>query len=144
MWLRRQLDEDWVAGSDFTTDQDDGHDTCLADEGSLFVVRQHCRHQPRLKLVQLQAGVAQAHDFYDGGSAQVQTRVGRQSQQIHPAGGDILAHLPSQHGKTGDTQLIVELSLYEVDLAQIRLGRVAGHPGAVLDPLAGVSVALNP
>jgi hypothetical protein len=87
------------------------------------------------------AGIAQARNFYDGGSAQVQSRPRRQSQQIHPTRGDIFTHLPGKHGKTGDTQLI-GVQPGEVTDA-VRLGRVAGHPGTVVDPLPRVGVTLD-
>jgi len=56
--LRRQLDSDRVASSDFAGGQDNTHDTGLADEVILLVAAQNRRHQVGLVVVQLPARVS--------------------------------------------------------------------------------------
>ena len=53
--------------------------------------------------------------------AQVQPRAGRQAEQIEAARRDVLAHLPGRHGEAGGAQLVVQLGVDQVDLAQVRL-----------------------
>jgi len=65
--LRRQLDSDRVASSDFAGGQDNTHDTGLADEVILLVAAQNRRHQVGLVVVQLPARVPQASHAYDCG-----------------------------------------------------------------------------
>ena len=60
-----------------------------------------------------------------------------------PAGRDVLAHLPRRHGEAGGAQLVVQLGVDQVHLAQVGLGRVARHPRAVLDGHALMRVALD-
>jgi hypothetical protein len=43
--VRRQLGPDRIAGAHSARNQDDAHDSGLADEGSLFVMVQDHRHQ---------------------------------------------------------------------------------------------------
>ena len=51
---------------------------------------------------------------------------------------------PACTRKPRSAELIVQLGVDEMDLAQVRLGRVAANPGAVLHRGAGVGVTLHP
>jgi hypothetical protein len=53
--LRRQLDPERIAGAHFARNQDDAHDSGLAEEVSLFVVVQD-RHQTGPIVIQLVNG----------------------------------------------------------------------------------------
>ena len=50
---------------------------------------------------------------------------------------------PGPHGEAGRSQVVVQLGVDQVDLAQVGLARVTGHPGAVLDRHPGVCVMLD-
>lgn len=141
--FRRHLDGDWVAGFDVATGLDYRHDARLPDERPPLITLQHRSQQSGVELVQLYAGIAQARNCDDGRIADMQARPGGKPQQIHPARGNIFAHLPGAHGKTGSMERIMQFRMDQVDLTQVGLGRVTRHPRAMLDPLAAMRVALN-
>src|SRR5918997_643305 len=68
---------------------------------------------------------------------------GRQAEQVHAAGGDVLAHLPGGDVEARIPQLFVKLRVDEVHLPEVRLRRALPEPGAVLYGLADVGVALD-
>jgi hypothetical protein len=73
----------------------------------------------------------------------VQSRAGRQGEQIDAAGGDVLAHLSRGHGEARATQLVVQFGVKQVHLAQVGLTRVARHTRAMLDGPAEMGVSLH-
>jgi hypothetical protein len=74
---------------------------------------------------------------------QPQPRSHRQPQQVDPARRHVLAHLAGPHLEAAPRELLVQLGVDQVDLAQVGLGGVAADPRAVLDGRAGVGVALH-
>ena len=76
--------------------------------------------QPGLEVVDLLTRIAQPRDG-DHGLADAQPRTNRQCEQIHPAGGDVLAELPGLHRMSRLTQRVEELAVDEVHLPQVRL-----------------------
>ena len=85
--------------------------------------------------IQLSARIAQARHLDHRRVAQAQPGAGRQPQQVDAAGGDVLAHLPGHHREPGGPELLVQLGVDQVHLAQVGLVRVAGDARAVLDRL---------
>jgi hypothetical protein len=78
----RQLDGDRVKRPHLAVANNDAHDAGLADEVAGRVPVQRGGHQALLELVDLDAGIAQAGDFDDGGCAEMQAGTGEQRQQI--------------------------------------------------------------
>ncbi|MFN8536830.1 MAG: hypothetical protein U0232_05070 [Thermomicrobiales bacterium] len=74
------------------------------------------------------AGVAEAGDLDHRRVAQMEFCAGRQAEQIDAARGDVLAHLAGGQVEPARAQLVVQLGVDEVDLAQVRLVGVARHP----------------
>src|SRR3954452_23615180 len=99
--LRRELDPDRIPGPHLAAVEDDPHDAGLADEIPLRVPPQDRRHQAGLKVVQLDARIAQAGHLDHRRLAQVQPRTGRQPEQIEAAGGDVLPHRPGRDVEAG-------------------------------------------
>jgi hypothetical protein len=64
-------------------------------------------------------------------------------EEIEAAGRDVLAHLSGGDAETGGAELVVQFGVKQVDLTQVGLLRIAGHPRAVLDRRAGVRIALD-
>src|ERR1017187_4378966 len=143
MWLWREPRLDRVAGAQIPADQDDGHDARLADDDSSSVPAQHGLQQARLEVVYLIAGVAQAGDLDHGLRTQAQPSAGRQREQGDAAGGDVLAHVARRYGEPGGTQLVVQLSVDQMDLAQVGLAGVARYPRSVLHCAALMRVAFH-
>jgi hypothetical protein len=75
--------------------------------------------------------------------ADQQAGAGGEGEEVEAACRDVLAHVAGLHIEAGRVELIVQLSVDQVDLAQVGLGRVAGGAGAVLHGLAGVRVAFD-
>ena len=104
---------------------DDAHDAGLADQVALGVAVEHGGHQPRLDAVELVARVAQAGDLDDRLVAEAQARPGRQPSRSTPRVVTFSPIWPARHVEAAGPQLVVQLGVDEVDLAQVGLRRVA-------------------
>src|SRR5215472_18325465 len=116
--VRRQLDTDGIAGADLAAGDDDAHNAGLAHQIAALVASQCRRHQSILNVVELAARVAQTGYLDDRRRAEMQLRAGRQPQQIDAARRDVLAHLPGRDGEAALPQLVVQLGMDQMDLAQ--------------------------
>src|SRR5215472_19190044 len=139
----RQFDADPVALAHLAALYDDPHDAGFADEVAPFFAAERRGHQPRLYPVQLAARVAQPGHLDDRRAAEMEPGAGRQSEQINAAHRDILAHLPGRDAEAGFAQFVMQFGMNEVDLAQIRLARIAFDARAVLHARAGMRVAFD-
>src|SRR5262249_41055977 len=101
------------------------------------------RHQTGCQFVELAAGVAQPGHLDDGVGAKMQFRTGRQPQQVDAARRYVLPHQPGPDVKPGVAQLVEQLGVDQMNLAQIGHSRVGGDPRAVLYRHALVSVTLD-
>src|SRR5687768_10063617 len=82
---------DDVIGSDDSIGEDDGHDARFANEIACEVVIENGRQEPGLKALDLRAGVPQAGEFENRGSADAQLRATREFKQRNPLCGDVLS-----------------------------------------------------
>ena len=87
----------------------------------------HTFSKPNQAGIELVARVAQPGDLDDGAAAEPQARTDGQAQQVEAAGGDVLAHLAWGDVEPRRAQLVVELGVDEVDLAEVALGRIAAR-----------------
>jgi len=122
----------------------DPHYAGLADEVAVGVAVQHGLHESTVDSLELQARVAQPGHLDHGGVAEVQACTGGQGEQVDATGGDVLPHLPGLDREAGLGQLVVQFRVHEVDLPQVRLARVPGHPGAVFDCHTLMRVTVHP
>jgi hypothetical protein len=116
----------------------------LAGQVAVLVAVQDGRHQALLEMVELDARVAQPGHLHDRLRSQPQAGTRRQREQLDAARRDVLPHAAGGDVEALRAQLVVQLAVDEVHLAEVGLARVAGHPGAMLDGPAQVGVALDP
>lgn len=143
MWRLGERDGDVVVGANRAAGHDDGHDAGLSDQFAGVVAVEHRRHQAGLQPVELQARVAQAGDLHHGFGPEVKAGAGRKSEEVDATGGDVLAHVASGHPEPGRSQLVEQLGVDEVDLAQVGGSRISGHSGSMLHGDAHVGVTLH-
>jgi hypothetical protein len=141
--LEREFDANGIAWSDLSRSNDDGHHARFSHQLTVCVVVEDGGHQAILQAVELGAGVTEASNLDHRILAEVKFRPSGKGQEVDAAGGDVLAHLASADRKAAVPQFIVQLSMDEVDLAQVGLLGVAGDAGAVLHGGPGVGIALD-
>src|SRR4029079_13986617 len=139
----RQFDLDGVARRHVAAREHDAHDARLADKGAVRIAIEHGGHESLLKAIDLDARIAQPGDLDHGAGTDVQPRAGRQRQQVDAARGDVLAELAGRHAEACGAQLLEQFGVDEMNLTQVRAGRVARNPRAMLDGDAGVRVAFD-
>ena len=139
----RERDIDVVPRRDEATLDHDGHDASLSDERTVGPAPEHGRQETRLKVLDLEARIAQPSDLNDGVRAHTQPRCGAQIQQRDASRGDVLAQLTRQHVMAADCHLREQFGMQEVHLSQIRLTRVFGDSRSVLDRHAKMRVIAN-
>lgn len=133
-----------IAGLNFSSSKHDAHDSAFSDQLSRRCTLEYCLRQTLLIPVELFAGVAQAGHLYDCGRTDVQLRISWQRKNIDTNSGDVLPERPRIDCETLRAQLIKKFCMNQVNLAEIRLGRVCFNSGSVLDGLPGVSISVNP
>jgi hypothetical protein len=133
---------DRVAGAHLAAGHHDAHHARLADELSARAAVEDRGHQARAQAVELPAGVAQPGDLDHGLPAQPQPGAAGKAEQVDPSRGHVLPHLARCEGER--RQLVVELRVDEMDLAEVGLPRVGADTGAVLHGGARVGVAFDP
>ena len=119
---------------------DHGHDPGLADHVARAVGQDEPLEQARPEVVDLLARVAQTGHLEDDVGTEVQAGAARQPQQVDAARRHVLAQVGRSDVEARLGELVEQLGVHEVDLAQVGLRRVGPHPAAVLHGLAGVRV----
>jgi hypothetical protein len=109
---------------------------------AVITIEQRC-HQTGLKPVQLRTRIPQAGDLDDRRLPEVQPRTSGQAQEIDPASGDVLAHVPWPNRKAAGSELRQELGVNEVHLPEVWLAGVPSHPGEMLHGAATVRILLH-
>lgn len=142
MRRRREDNRDGVAGTDPSPGDHDPHDAGLADQATLGVPIEHGVHQAWLKEVKLLAGVSQAGNL-DHDLADREPGARRQRQQIEAAGGDVLADIAGRNSEALAGQFVEQLGVDQMDLAQVRLRRIASYARTMPDGHARMTVALH-
>ena len=69
--------------------------------------------------------------------------VARKRQQVYAAGGDVLAQIARHYREAGSRKLVMQFALDQMDLTQIGLGRINGHPRPMLHRDAEMGIALD-
>lgn len=139
----RKLDGDAVSRLQDPAVQNDRHHPGLADQVPVRVAIEDRRHQTWLDPVELGAGVAESGQFDSRRVSQAELGSGREAEQVDAMGGYVLAHHSRPESETATTELVVELGVEEMDLTQVRLGRVLTNPRPMLDRPAKMSIALD-
>ncbi len=95
------------------------------------------------EVVDLQAGSAEAGDFYDGFRTEVEERAGGQGEEIEAGGEDVFAEVAGVQGEAFLSQLGVEFGGEEVDLREVGEGGVFALEVEMLRGAAAVGVAFD-
>nr|UXE45503.1 3-phenylpropionate-dihydrodiol/cinnamic acid-dihydrodiol dehydrogenase [uncultured bacterium] len=96
-----------ASGFHDATDQDNAHDSRLADELAAGVFLETRGHQSRLEAVELTARIPQTFDLDDGLRPQAQPRVDGKSKQVDAARRYVFAHVAGSDRKALGCQLVV-------------------------------------
>lgn len=139
---RRKLDGHGVSWLHVAAAPHDGHDTRLTNQIAFVVAVENGGHQACLEAVELDARIPKPRELHNRLLAKPESGARRQREQVGAACRDVLAHDAGGYMEALRAQLVVEFSVDEVHLAEVRLTRVASHPRAMLDGPAAVSVAL--
>ena len=106
---------------------DDTHDPGESDDLAPIIGLDHLLEQAGLKIVDLLARVAEACDRHHR-IAEVQSSADGKCQQVDIPSGDVLAEFTGYDAVTAHAQFIEQLSMDQVHLSQVRLGRVCRYP----------------
>lgn len=124
MWFDGNSHSYLVAWLNFAARHNDAHDARLADEPAIRCAMHKSRHEARLKLIELFAGIAQACETKDHMLTYEQFCSFWQGKQINPLGRDVLAQLTRLDSETLLPQFREQLTVDEVHLAQVGLSWV--------------------
>ena len=143
MRWRGELDHDRIGWLHDTTSDDNGHDAGFAHEIAGLVTGEDRRREPILKPVQLDTRVPKPGDLDNCVRAKPQPGAARKRQQLESLGSHVLSEIARRDVETRCTEFFEKLTMNEVHLAQVRLGRIARHSRPMPNRGAGVCVALD-
>ena len=143
MRRRRQLYPYTLPRSDAATSHHDPHHAGFSDELAIAGFVQHGSHQAVLEFIDLRTWIAQAREPDNGLVTQMQFRAFWQPQQINAVGRDVLTQGAWHHVKTLRTQVVKQLIVHQMNLAQIRCKWIFRHTRTVFDSDAAVRIALD-
>ena len=141
-----RLDLDGVFAGDVAACQDDGHDPSLADQAPVGIAVGDSLQQPWLEDFDLRARVTESGHLEHDGRAEVQPCAARQPEQVQALRRDVLTELTRTDIEALGAQLLEQLGVHQVHLAEVGLRRIGGYTGAVLHghPSMGVSDDADP
>lgn len=140
----RSTDLDPVARSHHATEHDDAHDPRSPYQFPCVVPVVHVLRQPRLEHIDLGAGVPQAGYGDQRLLSDAQYRADAERMQIDPSRCDILPQISGGHRKASLSEPVQHFTGDEMDLAEIGLTGIGGHPGPVPDLRPGMHVPRHP
>jgi hypothetical protein len=120
-----------------------GHDTGFADQPARCIAPEHRRHQPRLELIKLRAGIAQSSDFHHSLGPQAKPCAGAKREQIKAARGHILTNVTGLERETLGGEFFEDFGMQQMQLAQIGLRWIARNAGAMLYRNASMRITFN-
>jgi hypothetical protein len=132
-----------VIGSDDSIGEDDGHDARFANEIACQVMIENGRQEPGLKALDLSAGISQAGQFENRGSADAQLRATRELEQRNPPSCDVLSNVSGIDREPALSELGEQFSGDEMNLPEVRLRWIASDARQMLDGAARVRIAFN-
>jgi hypothetical protein len=113
--------DDGIARTQYAALQHYGHDTGFADQPARCIAPEHRRHQPRLEMIKLRAGIAEPGDFHDRFCPKAKPRTGAKPEQIKPARCHILTNIAGLERKTLGREFCEDFRMQQMKLAQIGL-----------------------
>jgi hypothetical protein len=136
-------DSDLVTGSHFAAANHNGHYAGQPEKSPVIGPVEAGLHEPGFEVVELEARVTQAGDLDHSIRTEVEAGAGGKTEEANATGRDALTHVTGLDVKAACSKGVVQLSVDEMYLPQVGLGRVLLHPRTVLDGGTGVGVALN-
>lgn len=139
----RKFDLAAITGPDDSARVHHRHHAGAADQLAAGVLDRDMSQQSGPEGLDLRAGIAQAGDAQARACRETEPAVARQGQQVQPGQRDVLAQASGRQAEALLIELVEQLHGQQVDLAQVRLGRVDRHPGTMPDGLAAVRVPVD-
>ena len=141
-----RLDPDGVSAGDVASCQNDGHDPSLTDQALVEIAVGDSLQQPWPEGVDLHTRATKSGHLEHDGRAEVQPCAARQPEQVQALRRDVLPELTRTNIEALGAQLLKQLGVHQVHLAEVGLRRIGGYAGAVLHghPSVGVSDDANP
>ena len=127
MGLLRQQDRDRVLGADDTSGQNHAHHPGAPYDGTVGRAAGHVTQQALVVRLDLDTRIAQALDPDHGRGAEVEQGAGRQPEEVDASGGHVLAEVTRGDLVPVPGEVVEELSVYQVDLPEVRLAGVSPH-----------------
>jgi hypothetical protein len=128
---------------DRTALEDNAHDPGLAHQLTGGVAAKRGGHQPGLKTVHLDAGIAQASHLHDRRWSDMHEGTGRKTEHVETVRGDIFTELPRRDMETLSLEFCQEFRVEKVNLREVWPCRVFSLVVNVLHGLAGMGVAFH-
>src|SRR5207244_3076277 len=98
----------------------DAHHAGLSLNDPVRIAHEHGLEQPRTKVVELHARIANAGDLDDHVAAHVKTNALGQPEQVHATRRHVLAELSGGDVEARVVQLVEQLGMEQVHLPQVR------------------------
>lgn len=132
-----------VSRPDDTGANDDGHDSRPTDQLAVRSASERGRHEAVVDRVELSTGISKPGYPDLGLVTKSENGIDRQSEELDPPRGDVLTHRTRFDRHTVGRQLVVQLSVDQVDLSKVGLSRISKDPRAVLHRLSEVRIPLD-
>ncbi len=138
-----KIDPDGVTRPDVASGNHNRHHACLAYDAAMPIAAGDGTEQPRLKSLDLDAGIPEPGHLDDRALAESKPSAFRKRKQIDAARGDVLAQVPGMHSESLGRELVEQLSVNEVNLPQVGLQGITRDARAVFDCGAAVRITLD-
>ena len=143
MRRRRQLYLDRHARPHLAAPADDSHDPRLSHDLTVRTSTEDGGKETGAKVLQLHARIPQAGELDDHFGTEPESSANREAKEVDSACRHVLAEIARSDRESSRAQLVVQLGVDEVHLAQIRLPRVPRHARPVPDRGALMRVSLD-
>jgi len=143
MRFGRQLDLDGIAGPHFSARDDNTHDARFAPDCATLVSADDVAEQAGAETVDLHTRISQAGDLDNCRRTQPESRADGQLEQRDSSRRDILAEIAGSHFEPSRAELVVQLSVDEMDLAEVGLRGIARNARKVFHRYALMRVVLD-
>ncbi len=117
----RELDLDRNARAQLAARAHNSHDARLSHDLTVCIPTKDRGEEPGAKVVQLHARIPQSGDLDDDIGAEPKARANREAEEVDAACSHVLAEIARSDQEPGRTELVVQLGVNEVHLAQVRL-----------------------
>lgn len=139
----RQLYLDRHSRAQLAARAHNSHDPRLSHDLTVRISTEDRGEETGAKVLQLRARIPQPGELDDHLGTEPKSGASREAEEVDSPCGHVLAEIARSDREPRRTQLVVQLGVDEVHLAQIRLPWVPRHARAVSDRGALMSVSLD-